>query len=260
MDTLKWNNEIVQSTAASIARAAWLLLTVGSDVACCISHTHTYMFLCGGTAMMTWCCADDEVRLIILCQYLKKLFCSWGIILFSFFYLFLWFVFIEIFLSSCCTVHSCACFTCEPRTLYHETLYRLGGLLPIFFVVSFILLHLVCYPHTVYMKQWFPVCCFGSYMRWMKFAQCCSVAKLKHETFTGIIRQGILKLHQPNKDKSVCLSFIFLLQLFASWYGVFFCMLWHKSLLVKINIFLSDVESWETEWTAYRAAHCKPVI
>jgi hypothetical protein len=79
------------------------------------------------------------------------------------------------------------------------------------------------------------------FMYEVKFVQHRSVAKLKHEAFTSI-GQGILKLHQPNKDKSVCLSFALILQLFASWHGVF-RMLWHKNLLVKINISLSDFES-----------------
>jgi hypothetical protein len=68
---------------------------------------------------------------------------------------------------------------------------------------------LVSCSHNVYMKQWFPhPLFFFSYIKLSLFAQYCIVAKLKHETFTGI-RQGILKLCQPTKDKSVCLHFSF---------------------------------------------------
>jgi hypothetical protein len=236
---LKWNkNKIVQSTAASIARAAWLLLTVGSHVACCITHTHT--LTCSSLeALRWWLGVTPMMRLhwLFSVQCSEKFFCSWTtILLFSFLCLFYGLCLFEI-LSLCSTLHSCACFTCEHCV---TKLYIAWGCVTPVPCSQLHLASLCLIPaHSTY-EAVVPSLLFW-FIHEVKFTQCCSVAKLKHETFTGIIRQGTLKRHQPNKDKSVCLSFTFFLQMFASWYGIF-CMLWHKSLLDEINISLSDIE------------------
>lgn len=88
VDTLKWNkNEIIQSTIASIVHAAWLLLTVGSDVACCITHTHLRVLVlrhCDDDLVLR---ADGEVPLIILCSVFKEviLFLRYNIVQFLLF-------------------------------------------------------------------------------------------------------------------------------------------------------------------------------